>query len=124
MASATVYLNEFPDVTHRVAIGRLRRRRPAALAEITDGRNVAQVDPGEPIEQVITAPDVHEGLARLSPEHRAVITVMYLNQHTDVETAEILGISVRTVRFRSYYALRALHRAVAGSSPGAPDART
>jgi RNA polymerase sigma-70 factor, ECF subfamily len=95
MASAPVPQNECPAASRQVAI---------------DGRR----------EQAITALDVRAALARLSPEHRAVITEMYLNEHTAVETAEILGIPVGTVNSRSYYALHALREAAADPSVGAP----
>jgi RNA polymerase sigma-70 factor (ECF subfamily) len=83
MASATVFLNNFPA-------------------------DPLRADPAEP---AVTGDDVRAALAGLSPEHREVITEMYLNRHTAVETAEILGISVAVVTFRSYYALYALREA-------------
>jgi RNA polymerase sigma-70 factor (ECF subfamily) len=77
----------------------------------------------EPIGHDITPLDVRAAFARLSPEDRAVITEMYMNKHTAVETAEILGIPVGTVKFRSYSALRALREDVTGSPLGASAAR-
>jgi len=124
MAFADVFLNEFPAVTRRAAIDRWRSRRHAeAIEEIMDDRYVRLPDSVEPIEQAITALDVRAALTRLSPEHRAVITEMYLNKHTAVETAEILGIPVAAVKSRSYYALHALREAAAGSSLVARTAR-
>jgi RNA polymerase sigma-70 factor (ECF subfamily) len=66
------------------------------------------------IQQAITALDVLAALARLSPEHRAVITEMYLNDHTAVETAEILGITVAAVKSCSHHALHALRESALG----------
>jgi RNA polymerase sigma-70 factor (ECF subfamily) len=119
MASATVFLTELPAATRRVALDLWRRRRPAAaFGEIMDDRHVRVLDPVKPAEQAITALDVRAALARLSPEHRAVITEMYLNRHTAMETADLLGVSLNTVNFRSYYALHALREALAGSARG------
>jgi len=124
MASVRVFLNEFPAVTRRVAIDRWRsRRRAEAFEEIMNDRHGQLPDPVKPVEQAITALDVRAALARLSPEHRAVITEMYLGKHTAVETAEILGITVAAVKSRSYYALHALREAAEGSSLGARAAR-
>ena len=124
MASATVFLTELPAATRRVALDLWRRRRQAeAFGEIMDDRHVRVLDPVKPAEQAITALDVRAALARLSSEHRAVITEMYLNGHTAVETARLLGISLDTVTSRSYYALHALREAAAGSSFGAWTAR-
>lgn len=94
MASATASLNNVPTDPHRVGLA----------------------------EPAVTGHDVRAALARLSPEHREVITEMYLNRHTAVETAEILGIPVAAVTFRSYYALHALREAAAGSALDAPGA--
>lgn len=115
MASATVCPTEFPAATCQVAVDRSRSRRHAeADGKIMDDRHVQRPDPVEPAGQDITALDMRAVLARLSPEHRAVITEMYVNKHTAVETADILGISVGTVKSRSYYALHALREAAAG----------
>jgi RNA polymerase sigma-70 factor, ECF subfamily len=117
MASARVFPNKFPAVTCRVAVDLSRSRRHAeAGGKIMDDRHVELSDPLEPIGQDITALDVRAALARLSPEQRAVITEMYSNHHTAVETAEILGIPVGTVKFRSYCALHALREDVTGSA--------
>lgn len=116
------FTNEFPAVvTRRFAAGRWRpRRRTAGSAKTRGGRRVERPGPAEPIEQAITASGVRAALARLSPEYRAIITVMHWNQHTAAETAKILGISVAAVNFRSYYAVHALRAALREPSPGAP----
>jgi RNA polymerase sigma-70 factor (ECF subfamily) len=85
-----------------------------------DDRHVQLPDPAQPTGRAITALDVRAALARLSPEHRAVITEMYLNRHTAVETADILGITVGAVMSRSYYAVHALRESAAGFSAGTP----
>jgi RNA polymerase sigma-70 factor, ECF subfamily len=121
MAPETVSLNTFPADPVRVTADRWRSRwRPGGAWAPMSDRQVRLPDPVEP---PVTAPDVRVALARLSPEHRAVITEMYLNRHTAVETAEILGIPVAAVTSRSYYALHALRAAAAGSRLGAPAAR-
>nr|WP_255502934.1 sigma factor-like helix-turn-helix DNA-binding protein [Mycolicibacterium sp. CH28] len=51
---------------------------------------------------------IGESLRRLSPDHRQVITALYLDDLTVAEAAERLDIAVGTVKSRSYYALRAL----------------
>jgi RNA polymerase sigma-70 factor (ECF subfamily) len=121
VASATVFLNEFQAVTRRVALDLWRsRRRAEAFGEIMDDRHVQLPNPVEPVEQAITAVDVRAALDGLSQEHRAVITEMYMNQHSAVETAEILGIPVGAVKSRSYYALRALRETIFGFSADTP----
>jgi RNA polymerase sigma-70 factor (ECF subfamily) len=119
MAFATVFLNQFPAVTRLAVIGWWRsRRRAEAFGEIMNDRQVQPPNPVRPAEQAVTALDVRAALDGLGPEHRAVITEMYLNRHSAEETAEILGIAVGTVRSRSYYALHALRESAPGSSAG------
>jgi DNA-directed RNA polymerase specialized sigma24 family protein len=91
-----------------------------ASGEIMDDRHAQLPDPAQPTGRAISAPDVRAALARLSPEHRAVITEMYLNRHTAAETADILGIAVAAVTARSYYAVHALRESVAGFSADTP----
>ena len=100
-------------VTRRAAIDLWRSRRGAEAAEEPMGdRHLRLPDPVEPIERTVTTLDVRAALARLSPKQRAVITEMYLNDHTVVETAAIIGIPVGTVKSRSYAALRALRESL------------
>lgn len=51
---------------------------------------------------------VVEALARLTPEHRQVITAVHLAGSTYGELAESTGISAATLRTRAFYALRIL----------------
>ncbi len=50
-------------------------------------------------------------LARLSPEHRAVIDELYYRGATVTQAAQTLGLRPGTVKSRSYYAIRALRTA-------------
>jgi RNA polymerase sigma-70 factor (ECF subfamily) len=51
---------------------------------------------------------VGAALARLSPEHRAVLGECYFRGRTVAEAAGVLGIPPGTVKSRAHYALRAL----------------
>ncbi|OZE15609.1 RNA polymerase [Rhodococcus sp. 05-2255-3B1] len=61
-----------------------------------------------------TSPDVDErlriiaALALLSPEHREVVVAVHLGGSTYAELSESTGVAVRTLRTRTFYALRAL----------------
>ncbi|MDZ7928910.1 MAG: sigma-70 family RNA polymerase sigma factor [Rhodococcus sp. (in: high G+C Gram-positive bacteria)] len=61
-----------------------------------------------------TSPDVDErlriiaALALLSPEHRQVVVAVHLTGSTYAELSESTGVAVRTLRTRTFYALRAL----------------
>lgn len=51
---------------------------------------------------------VTEALARLSPEHRQVVTAVLLVGNSYAELAESTGVAAATLRTRAYYALRIL----------------
>jgi RNA polymerase sigma-70 factor, ECF subfamily len=95
-------------VAHNVAMDkvRMRRSRPVEVAEDA-ARGVLAEDHAE---AVVTALQVRDALARLSPGHRAVIEEIYLNGRTAREAAVRLGMPEGTVMSRTYYALRILRR--------------
>jgi RNA polymerase sigma-70 factor, ECF subfamily len=55
---------------------------------------------------------VGEALARLTPEHRAVLEQCYYQGRTTADAAARLGIPEGTVKSRAHYALRALRLAL------------
>jgi RNA polymerase sigma-70 factor (ECF subfamily) len=55
---------------------------------------------------------IGEALARLTPEHRAVVQRSYLQGWTTAQIAADLGIADGTVKSRLHYALRALRLAL------------
>lgn len=70
-----------------------RREPPTARHEAT--REQATPDPGD---AVVAAVAVRHALARLAPRQRAVLILRYFEDLTETRTAEILGISVGTVK--------------------------
>ncbi|AVT41023.1 SigE family RNA polymerase sigma factor [Plantactinospora sp. BB1] len=88
-----------------------RRRRvaeelPGDLPESTDqlGRTDA-----ESITRRIT---VERALRSLSPKQRAVVVLRYFDDHTEAEAAEMLGVSVSTVKTQTVRALERLRKLV------------
>lgn len=53
---------------------------------------------------------IHRALARLSPDHRAVIVLRMLDEHSTKETAEMLGIAEGTVMSRLSRAMQKLEQ--------------
>src|SRR6266550_497313 len=93
-------------VARNLAIDHLRARR-ARPVEVTEsaGWDTATTDHSE---AVIDRVYVQRALRRLSCEHRAVLTEVYLNGRTVQEAAAILNVPVGTVKSRAFYALRLL----------------
>ncbi len=100
-------------VAHNIAVDKIRmlKSRPAEIAH--SSASLALVE--DHSDAVITALEVRRALARLSPDHRAVLEHVYLNGFSTRETAEWLGIPEGTVFSRAFYALRLMR-----SELGAP----
>jgi len=62
-------------------------------------------------ESVDGAVDVRRALAALSAGQRAVLVLRFLDDHTEAETAALLGISVGTVKSRAARGLASLRQA-------------
>ncbi len=90
---------------HRIAVNRAidwtRARRLRAEAELSESL-AAPEEVGAPHDDVLAA------LARLTPEHRAVIVLRYLIELTPGEIAETLGLPRGTVNSRLRRGLDAL----------------
>lgn len=95
-------------VARNVAIdaARARRARPPEvnLPDLT--RLPAR---GDAVDRMVTVQAVRQGLARLSPEHRAVLVELYFRGSSTAEAAARLGIPEGTVKSRAYYGVRSLH---------------
>jgi RNA polymerase sigma-70 factor (ECF subfamily) len=68
--------------------------------------------PDAAFDQVLLQVAVRDALDSLTAAHRQVLELSYRSDLTQTEIARRLGISVGTVKSRSYHALRAFQRAV------------
>jgi RNA polymerase sigma-70 factor (ECF subfamily) len=57
---------------------------------------------------------IHAALDRLSPEHREVLVLRFLEEMSYEDVARVVGCQVGTVRSRLYYGKRALRRVLEG----------
>ena len=87
---------------------RARAARPTEVAE-TAGIGPVERDHAD---QVVASVTVLEALEGLSDDHRGVLDQLYFQGRSLGETATALGIPTGTVKSRTYYALRALRRAL------------
>jgi RNA polymerase sigma-70 factor, ECF subfamily len=55
-------------------------------------------------------------LARMSPEHREIIDLIYYQEKTITEVAEVIQVPKNTVKTRMFYARKALRRLLVGAA--------
>ncbi|MFI1975805.1 sigma-70 family RNA polymerase sigma factor [Streptomyces wedmorensis] len=101
-------------VARRLAID-ARRARLSRAKEVTDVvLESSAIHVEDPIEPSIQVLDVRDALKELSREHRAVLIEVYFRGLSVQEAADVLEIPPGTVKSRTYYALRALRKALKG----------
>lgn len=101
-------------VARRVAIDAMRARAvrpPEAESDPLDEFDA----PAESYDQVLDRQVLVDGLATLSPDHRAALVQVYLLDQTVPQAARSLGVPDGTVKSRLHYALREVRAAFAGA---------
>jgi RNA polymerase sigma factor (sigma-70 family) len=90
----------------------LWRRPKVAEALPGDGleRHGGTID--DPAEAAVRRVTLQRALLSLSPRQRAVIVLRYFEDHTEAEAAQLLGVSVSTVKTQSARALDRLRTLV------------
>lgn len=99
-------------VAYNVAIDghRMRRVRPEEVELVQT--DVALREDEDHADEVLMAITVAQLLESMWPEHRAVLTEVYLHDRTAAQAAAVLGVPVGTVKSRLHYALRTLRGTV------------
>lgn len=87
-------------------------RRPSSRPFESEPESEAAGKPDAAFDQVLLRVAVRDALDSLTDAHRQVLELSYHSDLTQTEIARRLGISVGTVKSRSYHALRAFQRAV------------
>ncbi len=87
---------------------RARAVRPRVPRQLDD----VDITVGDSTDRLLTAHIVTEALADLTPQQRRILREMYFNGHSVGYVSELLGIPPGTVKSRTYYAMRALKRAL------------
>jgi RNA polymerase sigma-70 factor, ECF subfamily len=96
----------FPAWIYRIARSRVARQ--LCRQEPLESFPLEEV-PDEPVEFTAgEAAAVHVALNKLTPEHREVLVLRFLNDLSYSEIAEVIGVPVGTVRSRLYFAKKML----------------
>ncbi len=100
----------FPAWLYRIARDRvyrsLRRREPPSCS--LDGLDPADESAGEDEWSAEDAAEVHAALDQLSPDHREVLLLRFMEEMSYDDMARVLGCPLGTVRSRLHHAKRAL----------------
>ncbi|MEU8530482.1 sigma-70 family RNA polymerase sigma factor [Streptomyces sp. NPDC048629] len=98
-------------VARRLAID-AHRAQMSRVKESPHGVESSSMQADDRIEPSIAALDVRAALKELSREHRTVLQLVYFRGLSVNEAAEIMCVPPGTVKSRTYYALRALRKAL------------
>jgi RNA polymerase sigma-70 factor (ECF subfamily) len=99
-------------IAHNEAVQQLRKSgREIALEEMEETLEAA---PEEEDSGPLDTARVHMALDEISPAHRAVLTLRFMNDLSYADIAEVVGCSVGTIRSRIHYAKRALKKQMEG----------
>jgi RNA polymerase sigma-70 factor (sigma-E family) len=91
-------------VMHHLSIDRWRRRQARPAEVLTDSHHElawSGVD-ADAVERRLV---LRDALARLTPKQRAVLSLRFYEDLTEVQTAEVLGVSTSTVKSQTRQAL-------------------
>lgn len=91
------------------ALSSVRRRKEAQLDEEEAERIEDEADtPEVALQKKDTGEVLRQCLAKLSPDHREIIDLVYYHEKSVKETAEIVGVAEATVKTRMFYARKKL----------------
>jgi RNA polymerase sigma-70 factor, ECF subfamily len=96
------------------AIDQIRgdRRRKDSVGESIDDSTVEASDNSEWIERIEKVELIHRLLDSLTPAHREIVTLRFLEQMALDDIAAVVGCSIGTVKSRLHYALRRLQEGI------------
>ena len=112
--------HENPDayirrILYRDAVSAWRRtRRETTVAELPE--NGTEDLPAEVLDRI----QLEQALATLTPKQRAVVVLRYFEDRTEVDTAEVLGVSVGTVKSQTHAAIARLRERLPDLVPASP----
>lgn len=103
------------SIAHNKAVSALRKKREVSgydddmAAAIEDSADTPEVTS----QKLDKAAQMRSAMQGLSPEHREVLDLVYYQEQTVSEVAEILGIPEATVKTRMFYARKKLSELLA-----------
>lgn len=98
------------SIAHNKAISRLRKKSEVTGLEDDEMPEQAALDdtPEEALQKDDKARAMRECIAELTPDHREILDLVYYQERSVAEAAEILAIPENTVKTRMFYARKKL----------------
>lgn len=99
-------------VMHNLAVDRFRsvRARPVEVAAPDDGAALPDPHSSDPLDAVEVRPALFRALADLSDAQRLVVALRFLEDRSEADVAELLGVPVGTVKSTTSRAVGRLRR--------------
>ncbi|MGH2947577.1 MAG: sigma-70 family RNA polymerase sigma factor [Solirubrobacteraceae bacterium] len=97
-------------VARNLAVDRYRARR--ARPQETGEAPLRSLEAPDELERALLAWQLADALRALKPAHRQVVVELYYRDRSVAEAAAVIGVPEGTVKSRTYFALRALRRAL------------
>jgi RNA polymerase sigma-70 factor, ECF subfamily len=104
-------------VARNLVVDQWRAHRAHAELAMADVPEIAEL--GDSTDDLLLTWMVAEALAKLTPDHRAVLLACYYQGQSVAQAAQHLGVPPGTVKSRTHYALRALRLALEEMGVGA-----
>jgi RNA polymerase sigma-70 factor, ECF subfamily len=107
-------------IARNKSISALRRRSPATLDQERAALADAEDSPELRLQKKQEFGALQNSLARLSPKHREIISLVYYQEKSCEEAAAILGTPRNTVKTRVFYARRRLEELLTAAGINSP----
>ncbi|GAB3447318.1 SigE family RNA polymerase sigma factor [Phycicoccus ginsengisoli] len=109
--------NENPDayvrrILYRDAVSAWRRTRRESIAGVLPDAGGSDASAA-----VVDRVDLERALATLTPKQRAVVVLRFFEDRSEADTAEVLGVSVGTVKSQTHAALARMRERVPALAP-------
>jgi RNA polymerase sigma-70 factor (ECF subfamily) len=99
-------------IARRLAIDLWRRPSSKPFAELGEVDRGPDQDPGDVVDKLLVGLNVRDALASLPEGQRMVLELLYLQDLTQRQVAERVGVPLGTVKTRAFYGLRTLKEAL------------
>jgi len=103
-------------IAHDVTVSHLRKRSRQPKSLDDEVAATEELDAWDEFEALQNAELVHRALEQLSPPHREVLTLRFLEGLNLGEIADVVGCGIGTVKSRLHYAKRSLRRQIERTS--------